>query len=97
MLQVETLREDVDKMIEIIDRDRYTYLLFSFEPEDLDDLEDNLGKLKNRVATLVSEEINDETLNELVRDSGIDDMEDILSRLDRNGELVEFYQCEFEI
>lgn len=96
MLKVETLREDVATMISIIDRDRYTYLLFSFDSEELDDLEDNLVKLKNRVGTLVSEEINDDTLNELIADSGIEDMAGILSRLDRNGEIEEFYQCEFE-
>lgn len=96
MLKVETLREDVATMISIIDRDRYTYLLFSFGSEELDDLEDNLVRLKNRIGTLVSEEINDDTLNEIIADSGIEDMEDILSRLDRNGEVSEFYQCEFE-
>ena len=77
MLKVETLREDVATMISIIDRDRYTYLLFSFDSEELDDLEDNLVKLKNRIGTLVSEEINDETLNEIIADSGIEDMEGI--------------------
>lgn len=91
MLKVDYLREDMEKLIKIINRDRYTYLIFKYEQHELDGIEDNIKELIERLTGLIPIEIDDKLFNEIIEMCDLEEILDTVNSIDRNGELAEIY------
>ncbi len=91
MLKVDCLRDDMEKLISIINRDRYTYLIFKYEQDELDKIEDSVKELINRLIGIIPVEVDDNLFSEITEMCGLEEIIDIVNSIDRNGELVEIY------
>lgn len=91
MLKVDCLRDDMEKLISIINRDRYTYLIFKYEQDELDKIEDSVKELINRLTGIIPVEVDDNLFSEITEMCGLEEIIDIVNSIDRNGELVEIY------
>lgn len=91
MLKVDCLRDDMEKLISIINRDRYTYLIFKYEQYELDKIEDSVKELINRLIGIIPVEIDDNLFSEITEMCDLEEIIDIVNSIDRNGELVEIY------
>ena len=70
------------KLISIINRDRYTYLIFKYEQDELDKIEDSVKELINRLIGIIPVEVDDNLFSEITEMCGLEEIIDIVNSID---------------